>query len=393
MRVAFIGNIVGNAYLWAKLLRRQGLEVDLFLRSREVGRMGPAWEDGELAEAALPEWIRIFESTNEAAGHLGPAAKTLAFLKAGRARRPLLRELLGYDLIHSFTGSLFFSPTAVWRFGLRRARPYLACATGSDIREVAVRHTPAGLVMRLFFKRAARTLLLNLDMVDLSQRLGLSQAEFFPFLIDVEKYSPAQVPRRYGREEDLLFFMPSRLDWGEVDDAPGRSSTKGNDRFLRAAAAYIKKGGRAHLVLVDYGADREEARRLVSALGLSERVTFLPKLKKDELIEHYRMADVVADQFDVGAFGTVGLEAMACGKPLLIYIDDSAAQKCYPQRPPILNARSEKEIFEQIQAAVEESHRAAVGRAARDWIMKHHHGDTLARRLTAMYEEILEGQP
>ena len=122
MRVAFIGNIVGNAYIWSKFLREEGLAVDLFLRHKELGSMGPAWEDGRSGQAGLPDWIKTYEKRPPQARTT--AGKWIEFLTSAFGGREAVGELETYDLIHSFTGSLFFSPLAIWRFGLRRSRPY-----------------------------------------------------------------------------------------------------------------------------------------------------------------------------------------------------------------------------------------------------------------------------
>jgi len=390
MRVALIGNIVGNAYIWSKFLRQEGLAVDLFLRWKELGAMGPAWEEGRSEPEGLPDWIKVYEKSPPQARTA--AGKWAEFVTSGFGGREAVSVLENYDLIHSFTGSLFFSPLAIWRFGVRRVRPYVGCATGSDIKEAALRPGPRGAGLRLFFRRAARTLLLNIDMIDLPKTLGLTNAQFFPFLIDTDKYSPQPPAQECAEGDETLFFMPSHLDWGQTDSQPGRTSTKGNDRFIRALARFLKEGGRARAFILDRGTDREPARRLVAELGLSEKVTFLPEMDKQSLIEHYRLADVVADQFDMGAFGTTGLEAMSCGKPLLIHIDGDWAGRCYSTPPPVLYARSEDEILQRIREAADARLRDELGRQAREWIIDQHQGSKSAQRLIALYEEILAGR-
>jgi len=61
------------------------------------------------------------------------------------------------------------------------------------------------------------------------------------------------------------------------------------------------------------GPDVEPTRRLVRALDLEDRVTFLPELRRPDLIRAMQEADLVVDQFDVGAFGTTALVAVAAG--------------------------------------------------------------------------------
>lgn len=390
MNVAFLGNIAGNAYAWSKVLRADGVPVSLYLDDRELDTFGPGREDGQAAGEKLPEWIHHYEGAPGANGHTpGLLERRFRYVWGEPGRRKLVRDLLSYDLVHSFSGSLFFNLRPVWEFGLRRRRPYIACATGSDLREVAMSRGVSGRLMRLFFQRAARTLLLNLDMVDLTERAGLVGAEFFPFMIDTEKYSPGAVDRAYGSPDHLLFFMASHLDWGVVDNAAGRNSTKGNDRFIKAFARYVSERGRAHAVILDRGSDHDVARELIAELGISQHVTVLPEMRKDELVKHYRMADVVVDQFDVGAFGTLGLEAMSCGKPVMIYINNSCADRCYPERPPVLNARTEEDIFHQIELASDASFRQEKGAQAREWILKYHEASLVADRLIDIYEDAI----
>lgn len=391
MNVALLGNIAGNAYTWSKALRAGGLPVSLYLNDKELGVFGPGWEDGDAFGEKLPEWIHQYPGGAGNNGRTpGMLERRFRYVWAEPDRRQLLQNLLTYDLVHSFSGSLFFYLGPIWEFGVRRRQPYIACATGSDLREVAMSGGMSGRLMRLFFQRATRTLLLNLDMVDLTERAGLTRSEFFPFMIDTEKYSPGTVERTYGSPEDLLFFMPSHLDWGVVDNAAGRSSTKGNDRFIRAFARYVSENNRAHAVILDRGADRGVARELVEELGIGRHVTMLPQMPKNELVRHYRMADVIVDQFDVGAFGTTGLEAMSCGKPLMIYINNSCADQCYPERPPVLNARTEDEILEQIKLASVGSFRSEIAGNAREWILKYHKSSLVADRLISIYEDALQ---
>jgi glycosyltransferase involved in cell wall biosynthesis len=226
-------------------------------------------------------------------------------------------------------------------------------------------------------------------MIELKDKLELKNAEFFPFGIDTEKYSPKQVERDYVPQGHLLFFMPSHLDWGVTDNKPGRNSTKGNDRFIRAFARYVKEYGNAHAVILDRGPDKEIAKQLVAELGISNSTTFLPEMHKRELVRHFQMADVVVDQFEVGAFGFTGLEVMACAKPVLIYLKNECVDQCYPERPPVLNARTEEQIYQQIILVSGKVFRDELGLKAREWILKYHDGRQVAERLIAHYQSII----
>ncbi len=384
MKIALIGNLAGVAYTWSKLLRRKGLAVDLYLTPWE---WGPDWEDTEFRSESN-RWIHFYDRPAPRLEYLPIFRHRVSNLHRKVTANLLLRELLGYDIVNSFTGSLFLSQDAIKAFGKERRKPYIACATGSDIREVAIQDGQAGKQMLQFFQQAARSLLLNLDMVEVRDELGLRNAEFFPYLIDFDKYCPDVVNKEYGSKNQTLFFMFSNLDWGVIDNAPRRSSTKGNDRFIRAFARYVKEHSDAYLMILDRGPDRELAKQLVSQLAISSFVSFLPEMRKDELVKHFRMSDVIADQFDVGALGVGALEAMACAKPVMIYLKSHCVAECYPEFPPILNARTEDEIYEQIKLASNRAHREEIARKARKWILKYHDWNIVADRLIRLYEEV-----
>ena len=387
MRVAYIGNVAGVAYAWAKLLRRKGLAVELYLTPWE---WGPEWEDGNLSNAGSGRWIHFYSKPAPKFAFLPTRVRhrvTYLYWKADTSK--FLQRLLNFDIVTSFTGSLFFSPESIKAFGVDWRKPYVACATGSDIREVAIQDDKAGQQMRQFFQRADKTLLLNLDMVELKDKVELNNADFFPYLIDTEKYSPSAVAKTYGLQGQTLFFMFSHLDWGIVDNAPGRRSTKGNDRFIYAFARYVNVHHDAHLMILDRGPDREMAKQLVTQLGISSSVSFLPEMRKDELIRHFRMADVIVDQFDVGALGVGALEAMACAKPVMIFLKDHCVAECYPEYPPILNAQTEEEIYAEIKLAVNTNYRNEFARRAREWILKNHDWNIVGDRLIHLYENTL----
>ncbi len=57
--------------------------------------------------------------------------------------------------------------------------------------------------------------------------------------------------------------------------------------------------------------------QLVDELGISDRVTFLPPQSREQLVEVYRAADLVAVPSYSESFGLVAIEAQACGTPVI----------------------------------------------------------------------------
>jgi D-inositol-3-phosphate glycosyltransferase len=57
--------------------------------------------------------------------------------------------------------------------------------------------------------------------------------------------------------------------------------------------------------------------RLADELGMADRVTFLPPQSREQLVEVYRAADLVAVPSYSESFGLVAAEAQACGTPVV----------------------------------------------------------------------------
>jgi D-inositol-3-phosphate glycosyltransferase len=57
--------------------------------------------------------------------------------------------------------------------------------------------------------------------------------------------------------------------------------------------------------------------RLAADLGISDRVTFLPPQSREDLVNVYRAADLVAVPSHSESFGLVAVEAQACGTPVV----------------------------------------------------------------------------
>lgn len=90
---------------------------------------------------------------------------------------------------------------------------------------------------------------------------------------------------------------------------------KGVEHLIRAAAGIPH----VHLLIVGDGPMRRPWEELTTALGASDRVHFLGEVPDADLPAYYHACDifVLPASLRSEAFGTVLLEAMACGKPVI----------------------------------------------------------------------------
>jgi glycosyltransferase involved in cell wall biosynthesis len=98
---------------------------------------------------------------------------------------------------------------------------------------------------------------------------------------------------------------------------------KGWDLLLEAFSGLVHSGGVAQLILVG-GGQCQGLRRLASDLGVSERVHFTGKMDRAGVMALMAMCDCHVMSSRVETFGIVNVEAMACGKPIIMTHTDAA---------------------------------------------------------------------
>ncbi len=429
MRVLHVGNTANNGYNNAKLQRRLGLEADVIFDETHAFSQ-PEWEDG-IIEGPFEEYAPLEESSRRLGWerpdfvlptldpartrrfrgqarleHLASVAGNLPRLRrrhaALRKAYEPLRDVLGEDL--SF-GDVLAGERAVWLHRLRLGepeqlfaryevvqayayhallplfaskRPFVAFEHGT-LRDEPFAGTPRARLLALAYVLADAVVITNPDVLPSAKRLGLERYVYVPHPVDETKFTPAERPVKDSGE--FVVFAPARQDW----------AVKGNDRALRAFAALAGWGVvRPVLVLTEWGVDLERSRTLVRELGLEELVRWKPPYPKRQLVDAYREADVVVDQFLIPTFGGIAPEAMACGRPVVTAYEPALHSWCLDEDPPIFSATTVEEAFEHLRALAEDQEaRARAGRAGRAWMERHHGWRLVAERQARLYESIV----
>ncbi len=385
-RIALVCNLANVAYRICKLLRRNGVQADIYVYESELDypTSNPENEDpGILGNP--PAWLKLIPKPSLPVGMwnrrpLRIAWWTLRRIGRKTAKHVLVRILRSYDLIVSFCCEPWF----VQEIG----RPYISVATGSDLRELAVEDSPRGRHAKSIFQHA-QLVFYGPDPASLETANNLKlRSSYVRFPVDTEFFVPNDTLRPRTPTDELLVFHPSNLDWTYT--GPDRW-TKGNDKLFRAFARLVHEGNKARLVYLERGPDIEATRELVKSLGIGSRVEAISRtMSRAELHDFYSMADVVFDQVSRTSFGQIGLEAMSCGRTVLVDLDSKTINLFYEEFPPVLNCRTEDEIFRQLKAVLDFGFRQKMGRQSREWIMKYHGSETATAELVKRFEIVLE---
>ena len=385
-RFAFVGNIANAMYMRAVPIARTGAHIEVFgLNSDHDVFSDPRWEeyDGALPdgqsflrpdelvlaavsprvpfsrfdissiprECDLPEYVRPMDYRRWSAffGHI-----------------PAFERLQGYDAILT-TQAPYYAYLA--------NKPYAAAPMGGDIWLEASRDDLLGRLQRASFEHANCVLVNNPWIFAHARRFGLKNCLYLPLIIDEQTYSPGHGREREHWEKisggNFFVFSSARAD----------DYYKASQVGLRGFAEFARKVPGARLVFAAWGTDIDRLRSIASQLGIAERLTFVPLSGKRRLIDYLRSADCLLDQFRVGYFGATGLEAAACGLPVVIRLEHAQYDAlCEVSAPPFLNAATSAEVVDALELlARDPDRRHEIAAEHRAWFLNNQSGQLWAK--------------
>ncbi len=183
---------------------------------------------------------------------------------------------------------------------------------------------------------------------------------------------------------DLLEFVPGALLMpGPVDllkwtpRSPRLAPISPDDpvRILHAPSDREIKGTRYLLDAIE---------RLKYA-GYPVELLMLEGVPHDEVAEFCGRADIAVDQLMIGAYGTVSIEMMAKGVPVVCRIRDDLRAH-YPQDLPVVSADPES-IYAALEGLVRRPDTwAELGRRGIEYVRREHEMHTVAARALALYD-------
>ena len=375
--IGWIGNLGGVGFHYVRLLRRAGINSELYLPRMYLKRPRQGNPEQEFPGASALEFLHpyrrdVLNHGLNRLGLLGPASLTERRIGAQ------------HGLVQAQTCNEIGALRIKQKYGV----PFVGMTTGADLSEVALADSPFSRLYRWALTEAEHVFLVNVDQFATLSRSGLELKSFgfLPFCIDLERFK--SLPNPWA--DPIVVFCAARLDW--CDHV--RASIKANDVFFRGLAECLRhqqQGGssvRFDVRIADWGVDREATRTLIQDLGLNDHVHFVPFGDKTVFYQNVAEAHVVVDQFSLGAVGLTAIEAMALGRPVMALVHDDLARRAYGASMPVMNCATHSDVRDCLLNLSAES-LAAASVAAVDWVTAHHSDRHILGLLSDVYGGIV----
>lgn len=276
-----------------------------------------------------------------------------------RARRAIAES----DIVHLHSNGLLIEVGA-WlakRFG----KPYVITLYGTDVSaHDAERNARYASVVR----EAAVRIFYSRGLLDQAVRFGMTP------------------------EPSLVIYAPVASDFHAVDDDTRASLRRelgagagpvmltvkhlrpvgGHDTLLKAMPEILKAHPAAILWLAGDGDLRDSLESLCRNLGISASVKFLGRVGNDRLWKYYAAADLFVLPSHVESWGTVMLESIACGTPIVTTdtVGGLEVRENFPDEVTVVPKEDPQRLAAAVAHALKQPHRVsspALMRVQRDF--------------------------
>lgn len=426
MKIALIGNTNNNNFAMMRYFRDLGADAHLLLYKNDghgpSSHFRPEYDTWDIDKWS--PYIHQTELVNGYASPLGdiPLYRVLLYIKylfKTIRRRPerhfyvrtsteyLTRLLCDYDRC---IGS-GLSPALLNRIGLSLDifYPYSMGIEFLGSRDFVVRMTTEHLLSRHILERVAQAQTdgirsarhcVNCDSGFTEQtfdKIGVKCLRLaIPMVYSLDFPRDEQLPRELLKlkaelkDFDLTAISPSRQMWvnpGHYSDAVWEQASKHNDWLIRSFAEFTRNRPNVNslLLILEYGPDVDHTKRLCVERGIQDRVKWLPRMARRDLMHIISCCDVGVGEFYSSnvIWGGTGWEVLASGKPLLqgfrFKKGEFEAAYGYPP-PPMLPVVSPDCILKHlIDMADHSDKREAIGKGGEEWF-KQYNGIGLAKK-------------
>ena len=133
----------------------------------------------------------------------------------------------------------------------------------------------------------------------------------------------------------------------------------------------------------------EKAIRKLKKENLEFEYKAISGMNNDEAKKWYAKADIVVDQLLIGWYGVLTLEAMALGKPVVVYIREELLEK-FEHDLPVQNANPDTIEDSLRELILDSTKREDLGKLGRYFVEQYHDVNKVAKQLYKLYMDVAD---
>ena len=211
--------------------------------------------------------------------------------------------------------------------------------------------------------------------------MGLQNFVHIPHPIDDTIHKNIHHKNIHKNNSSKILLCPTRHDW----------KMKNIHFFIKAIPEIIKKTKISFkIIFIEWGMEVERSKKLIKKLGVEKYIEWCRPVPRKKLALMMEQADIILDQAFWVSMGGIGPEGMLAGKPVLTSYDHQLNKWMYPEKPPLIDIRSTKDVQEALISLLNNSEeRKTIGQAGKRWYQKYHSKQVVVKKLLKNYDKLL----
>jgi len=275
-------------------------------------------------------------------------------------------KYLNFDIIHSHQSRVNY-----YLLSIKPTKPIVLHYHGASSKMQEINFK---ISMRLYKNRISKIISVsNTGINQMKKMIGPVKAEVIYNGVDIDFYKP-DLDKPYKKGNPQLLFVSALREY------------KKTPLLVESMPEILKKYPDAHLQIVGDGEDFLKLKVLIKKKNLENKVELTGKINNEELRMRYSSCDlyVSASTFEVCPVPT--LEAMACGKPLVLYDIESHKEIVDVSKAgTVFSLSRNSTIVNKIEEVYQ--NKITFGNAARKFA-ENHDWSSICKQVAKVYEEI-----
>ncbi len=363
MRILLLGD-GGSAHIqkWVISLTQKGLEIGLFSLHHFDDTVYKGFSNITILNNP------IYKNARSVFSKLGYLTKTSLLKKQIAKYKP--------DILHAHYATSYGLLGTKTNF-----KPFAISVWGSDVYDFPKNSTLHKNLVKRILSKADIICSTSYCMKDETLKYTNTTIEIVSFGVDTEIFKPAK-ENISGKKEITIGIIKSL------------EKKYGIDFLIKAFNEVVKKSDKhLKLLIVGDGSKKAEYIKLCCGLQIADKVTFTGTVPHNDVIKYHRQIDIFVSlsTLDSESFGVSLVEAMACGKPVIV--SDVAGFKEVignADNGIIVQKNSYKEAADAIYFYLENPSEALrKGVSARSHILQHYDWNKNVEQMIGVYKKLL----
>lgn len=362
-RILFLADVnSAHTRKWAVSLAEKGFTIGIF----SLGEPESDWYKGKN--------ISVFSAEIGKRKFSSVSFSKISYLKSVPYVKKIIRKFKP-DILHAHYATSYGIIGVCTGF-----HPYIISAWGSDVMDFPNKSFLHKLILKRILFKADKLFATSKTIEKCIHRVIKKNVVITPFGIDTEIFKPMKVPSVFRDGEFVIGTIKSLEKVYCIDI------------LLKTFAQIKKDNSNIKLMIVGEGNQKKELESLVKKLKIEKDVLFTGKIDHADVARYHNTIDIFVNIPERESFGVSVLEAMGCGKPVIvtdtgglgeIVKDDSVGFKV-----PVRDAHSLSEKLNLLLANSEL--RKTIGRNAQEHVLQNYNWKKNLEQIITEYENLLK---